>query len=41
MRMLGIRWEDLPREQAAADLLALDLTVKWRPLILVAPPVEQ
>lgn len=35
LRALGIRWEDLPRETAAADLCGLPVRLQWRPLILI------
>lgn len=35
LRALGIRWVDLPRETAAADLCGLPVRLQWRPLILI------
>lgn len=35
LRALGIRWEDLPRETAAAELCGLPTRLRWRPLILL------
>lgn len=37
LRLLGIRVTDLTREDAAAELYGFDVTVRWRPLILLPP----
>lgn len=37
LALLGIRVTDLTREDAAAELYGFDVTVRWRPLILLPP----